>query len=138
MSKALTTKSLNAKVLTFAKLKEKRQQVKELSKELDEKYNQLREELRLEMSERKVLTLKTEDYTLYRAKRNYIRIADEDKVSDWFVKRGLVLPTKVDYYGALPAIKQALNEGKTVKGVEEEQSEYVSVRINKPTKKGGE
>lgn len=136
MSKALATQSINDKVRTFAQLKEKRTQVANLQKELDAKYNALREDLRQVMSERKVLTLKTEEYTLSRSTRRVVRITDHDKLIAWFEKRGEKPTLKVDYYSALPAINSAFKAKQAVSGAEENSAEYVSVRLNK--RKGGE
>jgi hypothetical protein len=138
MSNALKTQTIDDKIKAFAKLKDKRQKLQALQKELDEHYNALREDLRQVMAEKKVLTLKTEEYTITRSSRRVIKIVDHNKLIDWFTKRGITPPLKVDYYPALPVLNEAFKQGKKIKGAEESSAEYVSVRINKPKKKGGD
>lgn len=135
MSKALTTRSIDTKVETFVKLKEKRQQLADAKKQLDEQYNQIRDELREVMKDKKVLTLKTEDYTLTRSNRQTMTIVDHQKLIKAYKKWGIPAPLKVDYWVAQTQLRDRLKANRRVPGVEMREQEYVSVRLNK---KGGE
>jgi hypothetical protein len=127
----LTNLSMDAQVKTFVQLKEKRAQLSKLKEELDARYDAIRASLLNIMTDKKVLTLKTEEYTVVRTHRRVVSIPDQDQAIEYFKKQGVPLPVKIDYWSALPTINSALSQDKKIPGVEEKSAEYVSVRLNK-------
>lgn len=127
----LNNLSLDAQVKTFVQLKEKRAQLSKLKEELDTRYDAIRANLLTMMADKKVLTLKTEDYTVIRTHRRVVSIPNQFEALEYFKKQGVPLPVKIDYWSALPTINSALAEDKNIPGIEEKSAEYVSVRLNK-------
>jgi hypothetical protein len=127
----LKTLSVDAKIKTFIQLKDKRAKVAKLKADLDAMYDQLRADLLSSMNENDVLTLKTKEYTISKTTRRVVSITNQTELLEYFHSRGLELPVKLDYWGALPQINAHLKEN-PVPGVEEKSAEYVAVKLNQP------
>ena len=119
-------KELNAneKARQFLKLAE-------LKKEIGERYDQIRKELLETTQNLGIKQLKTNDYTISRAKRVTVTIYDDKEAGMALEKLGV--PVKYEKKIAshlLPTIK-ALASNKDIAGIEKKETEYILVKINK-------
>lgn len=133
------TEELSAQIVTpneianrFLDLKEKRQKIADLKKALDTEYEVLREKLLTTMRDTGALSIKTENYTIYRAKQQGVQIDDPIACMEEIKSLGVKPVIRIDKVAMGSWLKKAIGQGamKTATIVE---SEYVSIR--KPVKK---
>lgn len=130
----LQTITANDKAKQLLLIRHKRDQLRALINRLDEEYNQLRDDLLTETQNLKVLTLKTEEYTIQRKKSRTPRLLNQaDAIAD-LKNRGMQYYLKLD----LTAIKGALlsaDRNKTpVNGIEIRETEYIAIKKNEEAK----
>jgi hypothetical protein len=111
------------KIAQYAKLIEVRKQV-------EERYNSLRKELLEEMKRTKVVSLKTEDYTLTRQTRKTIKVTNDRAAINALKDLGHEVVTKevMDMDYMKPVVENLTQDGEVLPGIEEFSTEFVSIR----------
>lgn len=125
----MTDKELQRNAVTVDKTATEILKLQALSKEIADRLKEKREALLEIMQKTKTLTLKTELYTISRAKRVSTTIVSESKLEKDLKTRGV----PVDYERRLSeqtikAVNQLVKEGQSVEGVQTRQTEYLSIR----------
>lgn len=87
------------------------------------------------MQKNKTLGLKTEDYTLTRAKRITPQVVDFDQLKETLEKNDIPYETQVVFADQMKVVfKQAIDEGRDLPGLEGLETEYVMVRVKEVKK----
>lgn len=101
-----------------------------LKKRVEEEYKRLREELLQITKDAGVLSLKTEQYTISRVKRQTTKITDHQAAINSLTERNIPIVTKtvLDEDYMKPALEQLAESGEVIPGIETFDTEYVMVR----------
>lgn len=106
--------------------------LKEAKKMIDDELKEINEKLLEEMQRFDVLTLKTGQFTVSRAKRVTPKVMILEDVQGYFTDKGLPFTTKaVPDDVTMNTIKEMVKAGEMPDGVEAQETEYVSVRVAK-------
>lgn len=106
--------------------------LKEAKKMIDDELKEINEKLLEEMQHFDVLTLKTGQFTVSRAKRVTPKVTNLDDLEGYFTDKGLQFTTKaVPDDVTMNTIKEMVKAGTMPDGVEAQETEYVTVRIAK-------
>lgn len=119
-------KELNAneKARQFLKLAE-------LKKEIVERYEEIRKELLETTQNLGIKQLKTDDYTISRARRVSISIYDDEEAGNALEKLGVPVKYEKKLASHLMTTIRALAKDKDIAGIEKKETEYILVKINK-------
>lgn len=105
----------------------------ELKKQVTEAYNALRDDLLTITQELDVYTLKTGSYTISRAKRVTPSVEDFETLKAALEKAKIPYTTKTVFGDQMEVVfKELIKDGRKLAGLEARESEYVTVRVNKP------
>lgn len=110
----------------FLKIKQKRKELSDIKRQLDQKYDQIRQELLDTTRGLGVLSLKTEAYTISRRKTTSYCVENEQKVIKTMKKMGLDPVLRLDKQLNRKSFKN--NE---IDGVKKVENEYIAIRENK-------
>lgn len=112
-------------------IRHKRDQLREALNILDAEYNQLRDALLLETQKHKVLSLKTEDYTISRKKIKSLIILDDIRAINELKEAGYQpsISTKLNWRSMGQAIFGAVEKGE-LKSAEVKTTEYIAIKKN--------
>lgn len=103
-----------------------------LEKQVKTRMLELRAKLLTAMKDQDVISLKTGSYTTTRAVRRTLKIEDQATAIDALKKMNIEVVTEVVMADQMkPVLKQLLEEGKNVDGVQMTSTEYVSIRLPK-------
>jgi len=110
--------------------------LEKLKRQIDERLKSHKQALLEQMTELGVLQLKTEKYTLFRGKRTWVKVTDDELLEQALDDIGVPVETKkvVDMDLMKTPIKKLLDDGVELDGAELGESEYVSVRLPKEKK----
>lgn len=110
--------------------------LQKLKKEVDARVKELNALLLYEMQQQGVLTLKTEKYTISRAKRTTVSVVDHQELAEDLVRKTTIEPKWVTVLDEITinAAKLAMKAGMSLDGVESKETEYVMVRLPKEQK----
>jgi hypothetical protein len=102
----------------------------EVKKQIEERYDALRKDLLEEMKRTKVVSLKTETYTLTRQTRKTIKVTNDRAAITALKDLGHEVITKevIDMEYMKPVITGLTEQGEVLAGVEEFNTEFVSIR----------
>lgn len=121
---------ITQKATTPAEMAQKLMKLKALKAEVDTQLKEINAGLLESMSALGVLTLKTEQMTIYRANRTTTKVTNVDDLEDYFTSKKLEFKTvRQPDDVTMNTIKQMVKDGKTPDGVEAQVTEYVSVRV---------
>jgi len=103
----------------------------ELKKRVNEEYNNIRSELLETTQKLGIKQLKTDNYTISRAKRVNIDIYDHKLAGSELEKLGYQIKYQKKISDlSMPTVKEVA-KGQKIDGIEVSETEYVTVRINK-------
>ena len=130
MTKKLSTKQDIAKPMEIAGEVMKLEQLK---KQVDERLREYKRQLLEKMLELDVVQLKTGDYTLSRKQYKRVKVTNDEQATRDLEKMGVPVETKtvLDMNLMKIPLRNLLDEGKEIEGVEEVKTDYVSVRLAK-------
>lgn len=101
----------------------------DLKKQVETAYNALRDELLEETQRLGVLTLKTESYTITRARRVTPQVVDYKQLKETLEKEKIPYTVKEVFGDAMTEVfKQAIKEGRELEGLESKITEYITIR----------
>lgn len=104
-----------------------------LKKQVTEAYNAIRDDLLQITQELDVYTLKTGTYTISRAKRVTPSVENFDTLKASLEKANIPYTTKTVFGDAMVEVfKQAIKDKMDLPGLEAQETEYVTVRVNAP------
>ncbi len=104
----------------------------DLKKQVETAYNALRDELLEETQRLGVLTLKTESYTITRAKRVTAQVVDYKTLKLSLEKGNIPFTTKEVFGDEMSTVfKQAIKEGRELDGLTALTTEYITIRGGK-------
>jgi hypothetical protein len=106
-----------------------------LKKRIDDRLKVLRDQLLEETRRLDVLTLKTGDYIVMRVKKKSIKVINKNLLEEELKGWDIEVVKTIDLEVMKPAINRLILEGNELKGVEVNDLEYLSIRVN-PEKKG--
>ena len=135
MNKDILVLKANSPMEKAKKLVELQAKVKEYKEIIDE----LKVDLLKTTQELGVLTLKTECYTISRARKVTPKVEDFDELKKSLDKANIPYETKEVFHERMNLVfKMAVDEGRNLKGLEALETEYIMVRVRDPKKEGGE
>ena len=103
-----------------------------LEKQVKTRMLELRAKLLTAMKDQDVISLKTGSYTTTRAVRRTLKIEDQATAINSLKAMNIEVVTEVVMADQMkPVLKQLLEEGKNVDGVQMTSTEYVSIRLPK-------
>jgi hypothetical protein len=103
----------------------------ELKKRINEEYNNIRAELLETTQKLGIKQLKTDNYTISRAKRTTIDIYDHELAGSELEKLGYTIKYQKKISDlSMPTVKEVA-KGEQIDGIEVNETEYVLVRLNK-------
>ena len=106
-----------------------------LKKQVAEKIASYKEDLLKVTQEQGVLTLKTEKYTISRAKRVTPRVVDFDALKASLDSAKIPYETQEVFADFMtPVFKQAIEEGRDLDGLEGQTTEYITIRVKEGEK----
>lgn len=113
------------KQLTVSEASEQLMKLETLHKTTEKRIKELRAHLMQVMKDTKVLTLKTEDYTITRATRQNVRVINDKLAEEELKKLGheVITKTVIDMDYMRPLLKEL-----EVPGVDKSETEYISIR----------
>ena len=127
----MTNELTNDNSMSPMEIAEEVMKLEKLKKQVDAKLKDHKANLLEVMTDLDVLSLKTGSYTLSRKSYNRIRVIDDQEVAKSLEKMGVPVETKevldMDYM-KIP-IKQILDKGEIIGGIEEIRTPYVTVRL---------
>lgn len=100
-------------------------------REIDQRLKSLRDMLLEECQNNNVLTLKTDNFTIVRAKRKTLKVTNEQELQEQLKRLGHELVLKLDMAYMKPVVKANLDK---LDGVEENETEYIQIRLPKGDK----
>lgn len=128
----MSTDIIQAQAKTPAEMALKLLKLKEIKAEVEKQLDDINARLLTEMSQLGVLTLKTEQMTITRAKRITPKVANMADAKAYFRTLGLEFATKtIPDDVTMHTIRQMVKDGQQPDGVEAQETEYVTVRVAK-------
>lgn len=107
-------------------------EIQAILKELKPELDSLKAELLETMQSNDVEMLRTGQYTLYRSKRITPQVTDYNALKSDLLAKDIEVITEEKFAPQMTEVfKQAIEEGKKLKGLEALETEYVGVRIAK-------
>lgn len=114
---------------------EKLVELQAVYKQIKPEIDRLKEDLLVTMQESKTLSLKTEDYTISRAKKVTPRVVDFDALKKYLKKNKIPFETKEVFHERMGLVFKALiDEGREAEGLEGLLTEYISIRVREEKK----
>lgn len=114
---------------------EKAQQIIKLEAakdKIDSALSQLRADLLEVTKQQKVMTLKTEDYTITRATRETLKVADHKAAAAELDKMNVPVMTETVLSDSTKKVlKELIKQGKEFDSASVQSTEYISIRVNK-------
>lgn len=118
--------------LTQSEKAERMLKLADLKKQVETAYNAIRDELLSETQRLGVLSLKTESYTITRAKRITPKVEDYDTLKATLEKENIPYTTKEVFGDAMTEVfKQAIKDGRKLEGLSALETEYITIRGGK-------
>lgn len=106
-----------------------------MQREIRERRDELKEDLLAYMQKNKTLGLKTEDYTLTRAKRITPQVEDFETLKKSLEAQDIPYEIQEVFADQMKLVfKQAINEGRDLPGLAGLETEYVMIRIKEDKK----
>jgi len=110
-----------------------------MAKSIKAKILEYKTELLEYMQKHETLGLKTETYTLTRAKKVTPQVVDFDELKESLDKADIPVMTKEVFDERMtPVFKTLIEEGREMPGLDSLETEYIMVRVKEFKKKGGE
>lgn len=99
---------------------------------IDSALSQLRADLLEVTKQQKVMTLKTEDYTITRATRETLKVADHKAAAAELDKMNVPVMTETVLSDSTKKVlKELIKQGKVFDSASVQSTEYISIRVNK-------
>lgn len=124
----LTITTPNDQAKRLLAIRYKRDQLREALNVLDGEYDALRDALLVEMRKNRVMSLKTEAYTITRKSVTNPFILNSDEAIKDMQKRGIEPIIKLDLVANKQMLLLAVRDGRPIKGTDIKVTEYVTIK----------